>query len=103
MENILPAYSNEEERRTAAVEFYARRIVDCIDNHNIRDDRIALLSRVMQYERDREYEMKSHYELFQKHLSEANLCLLSVKKIWPENRLFSDQKVGDFVLLVKKK
>ncbi|AJF59678.1 MAG: class I SAM-dependent methyltransferase [Candidatus Diapherotrites archaeon] len=103
MENIIPKYSNRVERDSAAIEFYAKRIVDCIDNHEIKDERISLLSRVMQYERDREYEWKSHYSLFTKHLAAADLEVISVKKVWPKEKIFSDNNVGDFVFLVKKK
>jgi SAM-dependent methyltransferase len=102
LENIIPSFHTEEERMVSAVEFYARRIIDCIDNHKIRDMRIPLLSRVMQYERDGEYEMKSHYNLFKQHLNRAHLQVIKEIKVWPKKKLFKDDYVGDFAFLVKK-
>lgn len=102
LENILPLFRNEEERKSSAVEFYSRRIIDCIDNYQIRDERLALLSRVMQYERDREYEYKSHYWLFLKHLKQVGLKVIKKQKVWPQNEIFLDNNTGDDIFIVEK-
>lgn len=102
MENILPLYKTAMERKVSAIEFYAKRIVDCLDIYGIRDERIILLSRIMQYERDRIYEWKSHYVLFKKHLSQSGLKVVSEKKVWPRKNIFHDPTAGDYVFICRK-
>ena len=100
-ENLIGSYQNPAERAIAVTDFYAERIKE-IASLGIIDKRLGLVCRVLQYELDREYEWKHSYQEFVDNLRKAGLVVVNENKVWPNEDLFKNPKVGDFVFEVRK-
>lgn len=101
-ENLIGDYNNLEERAKVVTEFYTKRIEELV-GMGIADRRIDLLGRVLQYELDREYEWKHPYRMFRENLDRAGFEVVEEHKVWPAKPIFLDDKVGDFVIVARKK
>ncbi len=101
-ENLIEDYTGLEDRSRVVTEFYTKRIEE-LTGMGITDRRIELLRRVLQYELDREYEWKHSYRMFMENLDKAGFEVVEEHKVWPSKPLFIDDKVGDFVIVARKK
>jgi len=99
-ENILPAYGNEEERRSAVMEFYGKRIAEA-RGIGMDEEVVALLRQVMDFEMNREYEWKSDYRRFMQNLENAGFAILRKTRVWPIGCGFDDPLAGDYVLVAE--
>ena len=101
-ENLIGDYNNLEARAKSVTNFYMKRIEE-MKEMRITDRRLDLVKRVLQYELDREYEWKHPYRIFMENLRETGFEIVSEEKVWPSVKMFDDEKVGDFVIVAKKK
>ena len=101
-ENLIGDYKNLQDRTKVVTEFYIKRIEELI-GMGITDKRIDILRRVLQYELEREYEWKHSYRMFRVNLDKAGFEVVEEHKVWPSKPFFLDGKVGDFVIVARKK
>ena len=103
-ENFIGDFNNLDEYSEKTREFYEKRI-DELMNLGIKDERLELLREVLGFGVNRIYEWKSSFRIFAEHLEKCGFEIVKATKVWPDpsKNYFADNKIGDFVVIARKK
>jgi SAM-dependent methyltransferase len=101
-EKFVAKFDNAVEAVRSGTEFYLERITDMMKHERLNDNQIFALFNELYLTSIRTEEYKVPYEYFTKNLSDTNLKIIDEKKLWPKNKVFNDDKVGDFVIIMQK-
>ena len=101
---ILP-YSNEKEFARSNEEFYLKRIkyLKKTEKKKLSEKQFNALMNISALSASAEEEYKIDYNYIIKDLDRTDFKVIKEIKIWPEGNIFHNEKVGDFIFIVKKK
>lgn len=104
-EKAIRPYSNEEEFVKSNEEFYLKRIeyLKKTEGKRLNKKQFNALMNVCALSASAEEEYKVDYDYIIKDLDKTDFKVVKEIKIWPKEDLFHNEKVGDFVFVVKKK
>lgn len=102
-EHFLPSYNNEEEYSESIVAFYSN-LIKYLEKMGTSSIAMRIIKQVAYYGYIHDYEYKVSYKVFREHLNQTNLAIEREYRLWPErNDIFSEPKVGSFVIVLRKK
>ena len=102
-EKFIHPFTNRIEAARSGITFYTERIYDMMQKENLSETQLFALYNELYLTSVRKDEYKVPYAHFRKDLKKTGFKIIEEKKLWPEDNRFKDQKVGDFVLVLRKK
>lgn len=100
-EDLLGSFSNKEEHDKRTIEFYGKKIVE-IKTKKLNSKLIEIVEDIVARGIEGNCEYKMSYRIFRELLAKNNLEVDKEHKVWPKTKMFRNNKIGDFVFVVKK-
>jgi ubiquinone/menaquinone biosynthesis C-methylase UbiE len=103
-EKLIKPYNNKKELEKNNQKFYTKRIeyLNKTESKRLNKKQYNALMNICALSASAEEEYKIDYNYIVTDLHKVRFNIIKEIKIWPKENLFNNEKVGDFVFVVKK-
>lgn len=101
-EKIVESFSNEIEAVDSGTKFYLERIKYMMKTEKLSENQVFALFNEQYLTSIRKDEYKVDFQHFQDDINSCGMKIKDYIKLWPQEDIFKNDKVGDFVFLITK-
>jgi len=104
-EKCIPLYSNNHEFKISNETFYKKRIeyLQRTEPNKLNSVQEDSLKNVCSLSKSSDLEYKINYQYIVDDLKNNNFTIVKTQKVWPQDNIFADDFVGDFIFVCEKR